>query len=100
MTEKFDYTQYQLQNWDFAVLVIYFVSLLAVGIWVSIFQIGEPEPPCFHDIDLFVIKPSFKMTDNFDFKQYQLEFWDFVGIVIYFVSLLSIGIWVIKLNSV
>ena len=34
--------------------------------------------------------------DDFEYKQYQLEFWDIVGLVIYFMSLLSIGIWVIK----
>ena len=33
--EKFDYKQFQLESWDYVVLVIYFISVLFVGIWVS-----------------------------------------------------------------
>ena len=34
MAEKFKYTDYQLESWDYVVLVVYFVSILLVGIWV------------------------------------------------------------------
>ena len=37
MAEKFKYTDYQLESWDYVVLVVYFVSILFVGIWVKNF---------------------------------------------------------------
>ena len=35
--KTFDYQKAQLENWDFVVLAVYFISVLCVGIWVSIF---------------------------------------------------------------
>ena len=35
--KTFDYQKAQLENWDFVVLAVYFISVLCVGIWVSLF---------------------------------------------------------------
>ncbi len=37
MVEKFDYSQRQLEDWDFVVLFVYFAGILIVGIWVNKF---------------------------------------------------------------
>ena len=34
--KTFDYQKAQLENWDFVVLAVYFISVLCVGIWVSL----------------------------------------------------------------
>ena len=39
MAEKFKYTDYQLESWDYVVLVVYFVSILLVGIWVCTYVV-------------------------------------------------------------
>ena len=41
MAEKFKYTDYQLESWDYVVLVVYFVSILLVGIWVCTYHSGS-----------------------------------------------------------
>ena len=34
--KTFDYQKAQLEDWDFVVLAVYFISVLCVGIWVSL----------------------------------------------------------------